>query len=290
MSYLKLNLKSTEAHRMSWNGQYFNLEGVLYFEDQIQSKEQATEALQKASLVIKMIPFKNEFKAKLFSAILEENRAEKSQIIAFTAKINIFEKKVLDILDIQEMEGSVNAHGESPLNSKESTPIKLTDSERITLTQECQKLVEGSMLVHLREPFVCFFPEFATPNWKEKLPKNKAKNSLIPFQALFPFAGNFERVYKDQFYILDDLYCVSPQCECNEVNCLIITLNDETGQEVVVGGFKYHFQKKSFKNRPDVPMQINSQEWFKQFSLNHPVSLAPLFEARYHFLRKNISE
>ncbi|MES2615378.1 MAG: hypothetical protein V4591_08185 [Bdellovibrionota bacterium] len=285
LSYLKLNLKATESHRLSWNGQYFNLEGILLLDSKIESKEQARKNLESCSLIVKMTPFKNEFKAKLFSHILGEEKEEQSNIIAFTASINVFEKKVLDILDIREAQGVVSSFGHSPLNSGEALVMTLTSDEKNSLQKELQKLLDGPMLAHLREPFVCFFPEFATNEWKERIPKNKSKTALIPFQAIFPFSGAIERVYKDQLFALDDLYCVAPACDCNEVNCIVLTIDAQSGQEVVYGGFKYNFEKKTFKNMPDFPTQFNSQEWFKQFSANQPVSLPLLFEERYHFLR-----
>jgi hypothetical protein len=284
--FLKLNLKATEAHRMSWNHQYFNLEGVLFFEEQITSQDQARKALECVKLVLKMVPFKNEFKAKLFSHILSENKEEKSDIFALTATVNLFEKKVLDVLDFQQGAGVVDAHGQSPLMQEETTPVTLSEGEKNELMRELNALVQGPMLPHLHEPFVCFFPEFVSASWKERLPKNRKDSSLIPFQALFPFSGAFERVHNDKFYVMDDMYCVSPKCLCGEVNCLVITFDDRTGQEVLAGGFKYHFEKKSFKNNADIPGKINAQEWFKQFSLKHPVSLNLLCESRYHFLRE----
>ena len=287
-SFLRLNLKSTEAHRLSWNNQYFNLDAFLLLDKKILSKEQAAEDLKNCSLIVKMNPFKNEFKAKLFSHILQQEKEEKSSIIAFTASINIFENKVLDILDIRETEGVVNSYGGVPLNADKSVQMTLTAEEKSSLMSELQKLVHGNMATHLRQPFVCFFPEFVTEEWRDRLPQGKSKATLIPFQALFPFAGAIDRVFKEQFYVLDDLYCTSLTCPCNEVNGLILTIDPHTGQEVLMGGFKYNFEKKTFKPRTDIPAQMNfnAQEWCKQFDAGQPIDLKVLFEARYHFLRK----
>ncbi len=235
-----------------------------------------------------MTPFKNDFKAKLFSHILGEEKQEESKIIAFTATVNIFEKKVLDILDIREAQGVVNSYGNTPVNPDETVVVKLTNEERTSLLEELQKLVAGSMLPHLREPFLCFFPEFVANGWKEKMPKGKNKGALIPFQGLFSYSGSIERLHKDTLYALDDLYCVTPSCDCNEVNCIVLTFDPHTGKEIVQGGFKYHFEKNTFKNLPDFPAQFNAQEWFKQFSVNQPIKL--LFENRYHFLRNLIKK
>lgn len=289
-AYFKLNLKATEAHRLSWNGVYYNIEAFLLLDNKIENKEQAQKSCEKISLIVKLNPFKDEFKAKLFSHILDTDQEEKSQILAFTATINIFEKKVIEILDIRQAEGIVNAYGNSPLNHNESTPIKLTENENRALMTEFQKLLQGPMLAHIREPFVCFFPDFATTSWKERIPKNRSKSALVPFQALFPFSGNIERTYKDEVYFLDDLYCTVPTCDCNEVNCIVLSIDQKSGQEVVYGGFKYHFEKKTFKNLPDFPSQFNAQEWFKQFNLNQPIQLSLLFESRYKFLRQEFNK
>ena len=287
-AFIKLNLKATEAHRLSWNGQYFNIETILLLAHKIESKEQVKQNLENCSLLIKMNPFKNEFKAKLFSHILAEEKEEQSNIIAFTVSINIFEIKVLDILDIREAQGVVNSYGNSPLNPNESSIIKLTEDENNSLKKELQKLVEGNMLVHLREPFVSFFPEFISDSWKDRVPKNKSKTALIPFQGVFPYSGPIERTYKEELYVLDDLYCAVPSCDCNEVNCIVLTIDPQSGREVVYGGFKYQFEKKIFKNMPDFPSQFNAQEWLKQFNSTQPINLTMLFESRYQFLRKLI--
>ena len=287
-AFIKLNLKATEAHRLSWNGQYFNIEAILLLAHKIESKEQVKQNLENCSLLIKMNPFKNEFKAKLFSHILAEEKEEQSNIIAFTVSINIFEIKVLDILDIREAQGVVNSYGNLPLNPNESSIIKLTEDENNSLKKELQKLVEGNMLVHLREPFVSFFPEFISDSWKDRVPKNKSKTALIPFQGVFPYSGAIERTYKEELYVLDDLYCAVPSCDCNEVNCIVLTIDPQSGREVVYGGFKYQFEKKIFKNMPDFPSQFNAQEWLKQFNSTQPINLTMLFESRYQFLRKLI--
>ena len=287
-AFIKLNLKATEAHRLSWNGQYFNIEAILLLARKIESKEQVKQNLENCSLLIKMNPFKNEFKAKLFSHILAEEKEEQSNIIAFTVSINIFEIKVLDILDIREAQGVVNSYGNLPLNPNESSIIKLTEDENNSLKKELQKLVEGNMLVHLREPFVSFFPEFISDSWKDRVPKNKSKTALIPFQGVFPYSGAIERTYKEELYVLDDLYCAVPTCDCNEVNCIVLTIDPQSGREVVYGGFKYQFEKKIFKNMPDFPSQFNAQEWLKQFNTTQPINLTMLFESRYQFLRKLI--
>lgn len=52
-AYLKLNLKASEAHRLSWNGQYFNIEAILFFDHKIESKEQARQNLEHCSRIRK---------------------------------------------------------------------------------------------------------------------------------------------------------------------------------------------------------------------------------------------
>jgi hypothetical protein len=284
--FLKLNLKSTESHRLFWSQLYFNIEAILLLDKKIETLEEAKKNLENASLIIKMTPFKNDFKAKLFSHILGEEKEEKSKIIAFTAKINVFDKKVLDIIDIREADGVATAYGNSPINPDETTIMQLSELEKNSLIQELQKLVENPMLPHLREPFIHFFSEFTTDSWKERIPANRTKATLVPYQGLFPFSGAIERIYKDELYVLDDLYCTAPNCDCNEVNCLVLTIDPQSGRETVFGGFKYQFTKKTFKNMPDFPSQFNAQEWLKQFNLNQPISLPVLFEYRYKALRK----
>jgi hypothetical protein len=287
--YMQLNVDANEANRLYWNNKYFSLEIVLVFPKQIESKDELQKNLEECTLVLKLTPFKSQLRAKMLANLADQEHIEKSQIIGLTISLNISTLKVLNILDIREMSTTLNSEGIGSLSSKESFQIKLNIDEKLNLEQAIQKLAEGNLLPHLRQPFISFFPQLVDKNWQERIPKRQKKSALIPFQAIFPYSGGIERIFENKMYALDDLYCINPECDCNEVTCVVLTFDNKTGREVTHGGFKYNFDKKTFKNIPNFPTNFNSKEWFKQFTKQSPINLIMGFQSRYLFLRNNIS-
>ncbi|WP_397600914.1 hypothetical protein [Silvanigrella sp.] len=286
--YMQLNVSANEANRLYWNGQYFSLEIVMIFPKQLESKEDVQNILENGSLVLKLTPFKNQFRAKMLANLADTESTEKANIIGLTISMNLKTLKVIEIQDSREIQTTLNQEGTGTIHSGESNSLKLTDKEKLKLSQSIEKLANGNLLPHLRQPFVSFEPEFLDEQWQERIPKRQKKSALIPFQAVFPHSGGIERFHEKQIYAIDDLYCVNPECDCNEVTCVVLTFDPKTGREITHGGFKYHLEKKIFKNIPNFPSNFNSQEWFKQFNKLSPVNLSYAFETRYQFLRNNI--
>lgn len=239
-------------------------------------------------LVLKLTPFKNQFRAKMLASLADQENIEKSDVVGLTVSLNIEKLKVNSILDIRQITTLLDAEGSGSINTGESQQLKLSESENAELTSALNSLMEGNLQPHLRQPFISFFPELADTTWQERLPKRQGKSSLIPFQAIFPYAGSIERSLEDKIYAIDDLYCVNPECDCNEVTCVVLTFDPKSGKEITHGGFKYNLEKKTFKNIPNFPSNFNSQEWFKQFSKQNPVILPLAFKSRYQFLRSKI--
>ena len=257
--YMQLNVSANEANRLYWNGQYFSLEIVMIFPKQLESKEDVQNILDSASLVLKLTPFKNQFRAKMLANLADTESTEKAKIIGLTISMNLKTLKVIEIQDSREIQTTLNQEGSG-----------------------------GNLLPHLRQPFVSFEDNFLDEQWQERIPKRQKKSALIPFQAVFPYSGSIERFHEKQIYAIDDLYCVNPECDCNEVTCVVLTFDPKTGREITHGGFKYHLEKKIFKNIPNFPSNFNSQEWFKQFNKLSPVNLNYAFEARYKLLREHM--
>ncbi|KAB8033674.1 hypothetical protein [Fluviispira multicolorata] len=287
--YSQLNVGANEANRLFWNEKYFSLEVVLLFPTQMNSEEDVKTYLENATLVLKLTPFKNQFRAKMLASLLENENIEESEIIGLTATINIKSNKLLDILDIRQINTTLDGEGTGSLNAAESKPVDVSDAKKTELIQALQKLAEGNLKPHLQQPFVSFSPEFLDDQWTERLPKQKNKSALLPFQAIFPFSGGIERIHENQMYALDDLYCVNPSCNCNEVTCIVLTFDPNSGKEITHGGFKYNLEKNTFKSLPNFPTQFNSQEWFRQFSKDSSISLQLALKSRYQFLRKQIA-
>ena len=284
--FMPLNLQPTEAHRLFWNGQYFNLEAALAFSKQAQTIDELKELLSHAQMVLKLTPFANSFKSKLFAEITGEDRSEPVKITALTIQFNLFTKKVTSLIDIQDIQSTIDRYGMAHTNQANSNLIKLTESEQSELFKTLETLFSGVMSSQLNHPFVCFFEELLEKDWNARVPAQMKRGALLPFQVIFPFAGAIERVYEGRPFALDDLYCVTADCDCNEANCIVITFDEKANQEVGYAGFKYQFDKKIFKPMADFPNKINAQEWLKQFSVNQLVALPLLFQARYTLLRK----
>jgi hypothetical protein len=287
--YMQLNVGANEANRLYWNGQYFSLEIVMVFPKQVESKDEMQKNLEECTLVLKLTPFKSQFRAKMLASLANQENIEKSKIIGLTISININTLKVLNILNICEISTTLDSDGTGSLNSSESLQIQLNNEEKLELMQAIQKLSEGNLLPHLRQPFTSFFPSLVDEQWQERIPKRQKKSALIPFQAIFPYCGGIERAFEKQIYAIDDLYCVNPECDCNEVTCVVLTFDPKSGKEITHGGFKYNFDKKSFKNIPNFPGNFNSQEWFKQFTKLSPIDLTLTFQSRYQFLREKMN-
>lgn len=263
--FLPFNAQATEAHRILWNGVYFSLESAFVFEKQIQTLEDARYYLGNACIQFTLTRFEDQFRAKMLGALKWSGGSGEGQNLAaekisLDASVNVFEKKLIHIPD-----------------------------EFQSLIPALEKLIKGALAPHLIHPFCCFFPELLDDkNLKNELCKLKKQKKLVPFQSVFPFCGTIEAEIKGCDFILDDLYCTNPQCDCNEVTCVVLSFDPKSGQETTHGGFKYHLQKKSFKMLADFPKNFNAQEWFKKFSQGHFVDLGILFRYRYGFLRVGV--
>jgi len=286
--YMQFNVSANEANRLYWNEQYFSLEIVMLFPKQIETREDVQNITNDCSLVLKLTPFKNQFRAKMLANLADKECDEKANLIGLTISMNIRTLKVNHIVDSREIQTSLDKYGSGTIKSGESNVLNLTDAEKEELAQALEKLAQGNLKPHLRQPFVSFEASFLDEQWAERIPKSQNKSPLIPFQAVFPYSGAIERFYEKQIFAIDDLYCVSPECDCNEVTCVVLTFDPKSGRRITHGGFKYHLEKKVFKNIPNFPNNFNSQEWFKQFNKLSPVNLLFAFQTRYELLRKQL--
>lgn len=283
--YIPLNLAATEAHRLHWNQQYYSVEGVLLVPEQLKTAHEIQVYAHKAAVVLKLTPFHNQFRAKMLSRLQEDKKTTEAIVFGVTLTVDIATAKLLEVNNLSQVSAPLNEQGEAHLNPNASVVVKLSDAEHSEFMSAVQKLVETKMRAHLEQPFMSFLPELRSTNWKKDLPKQKEKGSLLPFQVPFPFSAHIERVHQGTTYLLDDMYCVNPACDCNEVTCIVLSFDADSQKEIVHGGFKYNLEKKTFKSMPNFPTQFNAQEWFKQFSTGHVFDLPFLFKSRYDFLR-----
>ncbi|MBX9704096.1 MAG: hypothetical protein K2X39_08070, partial [Silvanigrellaceae bacterium] len=267
--YLPVTVPSNEALRLYWNRLYYKVDCVLLFPDQLKDSEMIHQAAHHQLIILKLTPFQNEFRAKMLAEINGSSPSEKINVLAITLNIDLVTKTIHEIKDIRQLTTDLQTNIEEQVSFEddEHNVLTLSTQEQQELIHLLDKHLKMNFAKYLNEPFVCFMPELAGDEWKAKLTNIKSgKKALVPYQALFPLSGNMTRLYQNKVYFIDDLYCLNPMCDCQEVTCVILTLDESSNQETVFGGFKYHLQKKTFKIVSDFPSSFNAQQWFKEFS------------------------
>jgi hypothetical protein len=302
--FVPLHLSANEAHRLFWDGQYYALEMTLIFQKQAQNIAQVQANLENTTLLVQLTPFCQEFRAKMLIALAGSvhaaHKTESFAVFLFHFHVNLLLGTILNLSQVQRFFTTLHTPASAlpgPAFTNpvlENAPLTAEQKQNFLQTFEKELLHKDKLLPHLKHPFASFFPQLLPSQWKKELgflepPRMPHKRSLMPFQAAFPFSGNFKRLWKHKTYLMDDLYCVSENCNCHEVTCVVLSVDPEHAQETTHGGFKYHLGKKSFKKLPQFPKNFNAQEWFQQFSKQSPVHLHLVLESRYHFLKNEIN-
>lgn len=259
-----LNAQATQGHRILLDGVYFSVESHLLFENQIKDVLQAKQFLEKAPLELRLERFEDQFRAKMRQALQQKSGettgdAQSLEQMIILVSVDVFQKK---IVQIEEKYSHLSVH--------------------------LEKFISENLAIHLEQPFYSIFPNLVDPQTlKENHAKLKKQKRLVPYHSFYPFSGPIEASIKEDVdCILDDLYCTNPSCDCNEVTCIMISFDPQSGNEIVHGGFKYHLEKKSFKVLSDFPTNYNAQQCFKSFSTQHFVELSLLLKSRYQLMRK----
>ena len=288
-----IELKSDETSRLTWNGVYYSFRAALFFTQQAQTAHDICEHARNIHLVLKLVPFKSELRSKFLASLAPEKLGAgetPDTIYGMVVTANVESGEVLGFADVRRL-ANVPVSQDTAGTSAESEIISLSESDIAQLRQGLSEAFQKGLLQILREPFASFLPDL-TEQWKsapvvvqKKNTKDGPKETLVPYQMVFPQAIPVDRIVDGTRFILDDLYCTKPGCPCTDVTCIVLKLDQENGQEVAFGGFTYNLENAKFKPLPQFSAKFNASEWFKQFSKNHPFSLEAVLKSRYQFMR-----
>lgn len=310
---LPIDPPRSEDARLTWNGKLFSVKGALCLDGRPESVDELQGLLQQATVVLKLTPFKAEFRSKMLSMLGSGNEEARPDVeiwgLVLTAdllagKLGVHEirrthqpaeKSAPQADDAQGTDdtaflpdefrrtsvGSKVGEGgaESALGETQDTSSQLMS----TLVTAALEYVQSKCGEFMRQPFVAFFPALSD-SWKTRPIEGKSEN-LVPFQALFPYAIPMEKEIDGEVYVLDDLYCAKPGCPCTEVTCIILKQDFKNNVETAWGGFKYNTATQKLKALPEFPGKFNTSEWFKRFSKDYPLPLDLVLKARFEFMR-----
>ena len=294
-----IDLKSDETSRLTWNGIYYSFRAALFFTQQAHTADEIRDIARNVHVVLKLVPFKSELRSKFLASLAPEmpGAGEKPDTIyGMVVTANLETAEVVSFADVRRL-SNVPVSQDTGNTSEQSEIISLPEGDLGQLRQGLQEAFQKGLLQILREPFASFLPEL-TDQWKSApivVQKSQAnqkgqkadanKESLVPYQMVFPQAIPIDRIVDGTRYIIDDLYCTKPSCPCTDVTCVVLKLDQENGQEVAWGGFTYNLENRKFKPLPQFPSKFNASEWFKQFSKQHPFDLDAVLKSRFQFMR-----
>ena len=280
----ELLTRTTENHRITWNQNYYTARTSLLSKNQLKNSEEVHQYMENITLLIELFEFKSEFRSKLFSFLkdsTQENSEQKVPIFHIFLTYNLTTKKLQNILEVFHYEGHLNSETFDVSDLKKLNAT-LSDEEIKSLGEVLQPYLSIEINSHFDEIFGPFLPHHFT---KETVHKHRSQNP----KTLFPYLNHYRlspqpyTLQQDNYYILNDMYCCDPHCDCNEVNCFIQNFSEE--KENTLGAFRYNFTKQNFKPLSEFPNKLNFKEWFKKFNETSIIDLDLLLTARYSALR-----
>ena len=120
--------------------QYFTVELVLVISKQIETKDEVNKIIEECPLVLKLTPFKNQFRAKMLASLNGEESTEKAKLIGLTLNFNIKNLTLLNILDCRELQTLLDGAGNGNINTEASQTLTLTESEKLTSKSHLKNL------------------------------------------------------------------------------------------------------------------------------------------------------
>lgn len=171
---------------------------------------------------------------------------------------------------------------------------RFQDASRHSPAELADAVGDASLVEHLgthflpvlREMFAALLPVEAQ-NQAPALPIHARKGAaLLPYGDVFDRSLTLRRIHDGKQFILDDLYCVNPQCSCTDVTCVVLLLGKDNEPASAWAGFRYNIETQRFKPMPEMPAKLNAAEWFKQFSKESPIALELLLPQRFRQMRR----
>lgn len=282
---LPLSFGKDDTFRVSWKNRFFTARGALVLPRKITTELDAQEILESTQLVVKLTEFKDALRSKLLAALAPQQDEKKpgAEIFGAVLQVNIKTGKVTAVDDLRRTHaegGSESANFMADV----AEVLAPSDAERDELIVSFNRALTAPVLEALRQTFVPFSEEFSDA-WKQQDLRSIQPDKLVPFQMLFPNGQPIERFVDGERYVIDDLYCTNPSCNCTDVTCVVLKMLPASGTEVAWGGFKWNIEADKFRPLPQFSNKFNASEWFKQFNADSAIDLKLLLSSRQKFMR-----
>jgi|GEM_PF-663579 len=295
---LPLELSADEG-RLSWNGTYYALSAALCLAGRAESLAQVETMRRDALLVVKLVPFRDKLRSKMFALLADEADTQAASAAmgagggidaskpawGAVLGLSIADGKITRIDDIRKAMPRAGALPGEEFDPTAAESVALPDADKESLRAVVQTHLEKVLMPYVRDPFASFAPGEVT-GWEERIPRNRKTDALVPFQSVFPDSFPIDLAYEGGEYFLDDLYCTTPACPCTDVTCIVLKNDPRSGQNAAVAGFKFQVESGKVKAMSEFPGKFNPSEWLKRFSRAHPVSLDLVLTSRFAFMRK----
>ncbi|MEN9810246.1 MAG: hypothetical protein RLZZ488_1813 [Pseudomonadota bacterium] len=282
---LPLSIGKDDTFRVSWKNRFFTARGALVLPRKITTELDAQEILESTQLVVKLAEFKDALRNKLLAALAPQNEEKKSvaEIFGVVLQVNIKTGRMTAVDDLRRTQAE--GGGESAdFMADDAEVLALSDAERDELIVSFNRALTAPVLEALRQTFVPFSEEISDA-WKQQDLRSIQPDKLVPFQMLFPNGQPIERFVDGERYVIDDLYCTNPSCNCTDVTCVVLKMLPASGTEVAWGGFKWNIEADKFRPLPQFSNKFNASEWFKQFNAASAIDLKLLLSSRQKFMR-----
>lgn len=281
---LPLNIGKDDTFRVSWKNKYFKATGALVLPHKINTMEDAQAFLSDAQLVLKLTDFKSDLKSKILATLSQTPAPTQSasEIFGLVVRVNIKEGRVNSVEDVRVT--GTGSNGAVNFLEENAQVLTLDETEQQNLIRALNQSLTPVVLESLKQPFIAFEPELSD-GWKEQNLQSIQADKLVPFQMLFPNGQPIERFVDGERYVIDDLYCTNPSCNCTDVTCVVLKLLPASGTEVAWGGFKWNIEADKFRPLPQFSNKFNAAEWFKRFNAESAFDLKLLLSSRQKFMR-----
>jgi len=282
---LPLSIGKDDTFRVSWKNRFFTARGALVLPRKITTELDAQEILESTQLVVKLAEFKDALRSKLLAALAPQNEGKTAaaEIFGVVLQVNIKTGKVVAVDDLRRTQSEGGSES-ADFMAADAEVITLSDAARDELISSFNRALTAPVLEALRQTFVPFSEDISDA-WKQQDLRSIQPDKLVPFQMLFPNGQPIERFVDGERYVIDDLYCTNPTCNCTDVTCVVLKMLPASGTEVAWGGFKWNIEADKFRPLPQFSNKFNASEWFKQFNAASAIDLKLLLSSRQKFMR-----
>lgn len=280
-----LEFADASARRLSWKKNFFTASGALCF-DRFREVDKLREFCRSIPCALRLTPFRDEFKSKLFATLGQPQSTEAESYGAFL-RWNIFDGSVSPELEARTQSVKLTQGFVTTEPTAEEKQLDLTASEKTEFAKTLSQFLATSSYMQVHDTLACFFPEEMTA-WKTLLEDFRPrKTDSIPYPALFSKALPLTIERNDENFYFIDHYSSNPKD--TQVLFLIFKEDLDAEQDVLWGGFRYCLESKKIKTLPDLPGKFNASQWLKECDEQNPFAFDMLLPARRNFILKHIA-